>query len=449
MPEPVPGPTRSRTRLVLVAWLCGLSAVLYLDRICMSQAVVPIQAELGLSNTEIGYVMMAFTLAYGLFEVPAGRLGDRLGSRWVLTRIVVWWSVFTALTGAAGGFLSLLVVRFLFGAGEAGAFPNVARVLARWFPSGERGRAQGLILAAAQFGAVVAPVGAAVLIESVGWRWAFVVFGAVGVVWAVGFGLWFRDDPADHPRVNEAELAHIRAGSPPPTADPGPVPWRAVLANRGVLVLSGIMVFGAFYTYFFYSWFPKYLNAARGVENVTAGQLASLVMAGSAVGILLGGWLADRIPAWSDEPVRARRYLGVTCYAVAAVGLFCGIGADDSRLLAVLWGASFCAMHVTLPNWWMLAIPQAGRHTGTLCGLMNGCGVLGAMASQWFVGWYSDRRAEQGHTGRDAWDPLLDVYVGVLLLNAVLWWAYRPAPLREVHPSVHPSEAGRSPPGRC
>jgi ACS family glucarate transporter-like MFS transporter len=445
MARPVPGPARSHARLVLVAWLCGLSAVLYLDRICMSQAVVPIQAELGLSNTEIGYVMMAFTLAYGLFEVPAGRLGDRFGSRWVLTRIVVWWSVFTALTGAAGGFLSLVVVRFLFGAGEAGAFPNVARVLARWFPPGERGRVQGLVLAAAQFGAVLAPVGAAVLIESVGWRWAFVAFGAVGVVWAVGFGLWFRDDPARHPGVNAAELSHIRGPSPPAPTDPGPVPWRAVLSNRGVLVLSGIMVFGAFYTYFFYSWFPKYLSAARGVDNVTAGTLASLVMAGSAVGMLLGGWLADRIPVWSGDPVRARRYLGTACYALAAVGLFGGIGADDPRLLAVLWGSSFCTMHITLPNWWMLAIPQAGRHVGALCGLMNGCGVLGALASQWFVGWYSDHRADRGFTGRDAWDPLLDVYVGVLLLNAVLWWAYRPVPLGQVRPSEacpSPSSAG-------
>ena len=184
----IDSPTRSR--FVLGLWLCGLSAILYLDRICMSQAIVPIQKELGLTNSQISYVMMAFTLAYGLFEVPTGRMGDRFGSRNVLTRIVLWWSLFTGLTGACSGFLTLLLVRFLFGIGEAGAFPNAARVIARWYPVRERGRAQGAMLAAAQFGAVLAPVGAAWLIENVGWRGSFAVFGSLGVVWAIGFWLW-------------------------------------------------------------------------------------------------------------------------------------------------------------------------------------------------------------------------------------------------------------------
>src|SRR5919198_1566989 len=157
----------TRARLVLALWLCGLSAVLYLDRICMSQAVDPIQRDLGLTNTQVSYVLMAFTLAYGLFEVPTGRLGDRRGSRAVLTRIVVWWSVFTGLTGACSGFVTLLLVRFLFGAGEAGAFPNAARVIARWYPVPERGRVQGVMLGAAQFGGTLAPAAAAYLIEAV------------------------------------------------------------------------------------------------------------------------------------------------------------------------------------------------------------------------------------------------------------------------------------------
>ncbi|MBY0513399.1 MAG: MFS transporter, partial [Gemmataceae bacterium] len=164
----------TRARFVLALWLCGMAAVLYLDRICWSQANRSIRDELGLSNTQMSLVMMAFTLAYGLFEVPTGRLGDRFGSRSVLTRIVVWWSAFTALTGACSGFGTLVLVRFLFGAGEAGAFPNAARVIARWFPVGERGRVQGLVLTAAQLGSVAAPAGAAYLIRGVGWRWAFV-----------------------------------------------------------------------------------------------------------------------------------------------------------------------------------------------------------------------------------------------------------------------------------
>src|SRR5262245_38450792 len=177
----------TRARLVLVAWLCGLSGILYLDRICMGQAVVPIQNELGLTNSEISYVTMAFTLAYGLFAIPVGRWGDKAGPRLVLTSIVVAWSIFTALTGAATGLLALLLVRFLFGAAEAGAFPSVARVMSRWYPVGERGRVQGVMLAFAQIGAVVAPVVAAYTIQAAGWRWMFLTFGTVGFAWAVGF----------------------------------------------------------------------------------------------------------------------------------------------------------------------------------------------------------------------------------------------------------------------
>jgi len=421
-------PRPSQARFALGLWLCGLTSILYLDRICMSQAVVPIQRELDLSNTDMSYVMMAFTLAYGLFEIPTGRMGDRFGSRSVLTRIVIWWSVFTALTGACIGFVSLLFARFLFGVGEAGAFPNAIRVIARWFPLRERGRVQGVMLAAAQFGAVVAPIGAAWLIETIGWRWSFSVFGLLGLAWAVGFWRWFRDDPADHPGVNAAELALIRDDQPPQSLEPGSVPWRVVLTNRGVLALCLIMVFGAFYTYFFYSWFPKYLSAARGVDNIKAGMIASVVLAGSAVGMLIGGWLADRISRRSAHPVNARRRLGVGCFLTAAACMFMGARCDDSMALSAWWGASFGVMHVTLPNWWSVAVPQCGRHIGAVSGLMNGAGVIGAMVSQWFVGAFTDARAKNGNVGRAQWDAMFDVYVVALVLAAAAWWSYRHRP---------------------
>lgn len=423
--------TPTRGRYVLVGWLCGLSSVLYLDRICMSQAVKPIQEDLGLSGTETSYAMMAFSLAYGIFEIPSGRLGDRYGSRNVLTRIVIWWSLFTALTGFSFGLASLIIVRFLFGAGEAGAFPNAARVIGRWFPERERGRVQGIMLAAAQFGGVVAPALAAGLIHLIGWRGAFFVFGSLGVIWAVGFRWWFRDNPAEHPSVNAAELAQIRDGRPVPDLHHHAIPWGDVLTNRGILALGGVMVVGSFYTYFFYSWFPKYLTAARGVSDLESGALASWVLAGSAAGMLIGGWLADKLPRWFADPIRARRGLCMTCYFLAAVCLGAGIRCESVYALAGLWCLSYCVMHITLPNWWSVAIPQSGRHVGALFGLMNGVGVFGALASQGFVGIYSDWRKAQGFTGREQWDPLFDLYVGVLLLGMVGWGLYRYRPLSD------------------
>jgi MFS family permease len=418
-------------------WLCALCTLLYLDRICLSQAIKPIKTELSLSDTEISYVLMAFTLSYGLFAVPTGRLGDLIGSRKVLTWIVVGWSLFTALTGLAGGLAALVSVRLLFGAMEAGAFPNTVRVISRWFPDSERGRMQGAVLAATQLGAVVSPVMAAYLIEEAGWRWMFAVFGCLGVAWAIGFWLWFRDDPAAHPSVNAEELELIRASRPPPALDPGPVPWRAILTSRGVLCLCLIMVLGSFYTYFFYGWFPTYLSDSRHVENVSAGWLASLVLGGSAIGVLLGGWLADGIARWFSDPIPARRYLGVICYLVSASCLFAGVRCDDSLALAALWGCSFCAMHITLPNLWSIIIPQAGKHVGTLFGLINGTGVIGAIASQGFVGRFADWQLSRGLHGRAQWDPLFDVYVIVLLLAGAAWWLYRFHPLE---PNIEPVE---------
>src|SRR6516164_401410 len=198
-------------RYGVLGFLAAMTFVLYLDRVCIGQAAPQIQRDLSISETWMGVVFAAFTLSYAVFEVPTGRWGDRYGSRGVLTRVVVWWSFFTALTGTAAGLTMLLVVRFLFGAGEAGALPNAARVLREWFPDSSRGRAQGTITTAMMIGGAIAPLAAQKLINAFGWRWTFVIFGLVGLAWAVSFYLWFRDDPAEHPGTNTAERLLITA----------------------------------------------------------------------------------------------------------------------------------------------------------------------------------------------------------------------------------------------
>jgi MFS family permease len=429
IPDPEPADRPTRARFVLAGWLCALAAILYLDRICMSQAVPPIRDELKLSNEQMSYVQMAFTVAYGLFEVPTGRWGDRVGGRAVLTRVAAWWSAFTALTGAGFGLVSLVVIRFLFGAGEAGAYPNVARVLSRWVPAAERGRVQGLLLAAAQIGGLAAPVLAAYLIDLAGWRWTFVVFGGLGVIWAVGFWGWFRDDPAEHPGVNAAELEIIRAGTGAPAPTRVPVPWRAVFDTPGIWLLGLCTTCSAFNTYFYFSWFPTYLMDARKVSNADAGWLSTLSLTGSAVGVLAGGWAADRVTRLGPRRVWGRRLLGAGAMVTAAASLYFGARCESPLALAGLASVSTLAILFTLPTWWSAAIEQSGRHVGALFGLMNSLGVVGALASQWFVGAFSDWRKGLGYTGRAQWDPIFDVYVGVLLVGAAAWAMYRYRPL--------------------
>src|SRR5262245_20505947 len=422
MTSHAPDSRPTRVRYGVLAFLCTLSFVLYLDRVCISQAADTIQSEFSMRNERWSYVLMAFTLAYGLFEIPTGHMGDRLGARKVLTRIVVWWSAFTMLTAACWGFWSLIVVRFLFGAGEAGAYPNAARVLARWFPPGERGRAQGLVLASGLIGGSASPALAAYLIQAFGWRAAFIAFGAVGVIWAIIFAAWFRDNPADHPAVNAAEREQI--GSDFATTGGHRIPWGLVFRHPVIWILGTIITFNAFVSYVYFSWYPKYLQAGRNVEKIESGWLATLVLAGGVVGMIWGGSVRDRI-ARSPAPLVNRRVWCICALLAAAMLLAASVKFDSPRASAVCTAASFLFMSSQQASWWSSATEVSGRYVGSLFGLMNGLGVIGAMGSQFFFGWFSDFSKQLGYSGRDQWDPAFLVCALGLVAAATLWLTVR------------------------
>ena len=413
--------TMTKARFKVLGVLCLLSGVLYLDRICISAAVDSIQTDLKVTNTQTSYFLMAFTLAYGLFEVPTGRWGDRLGARRVLTRISLWWSAFTALTGACTGLWMLVGVRFLFGAGEAGAFPNVARVMSRWFPDHERGRAQGVLLAASQVGGALAPFLAALLIQEIGWRWTFVAFGSVGAVWAAGFYVWFRDDPADHEAASVAEVAYIGRGASASNVH-SQIPWALVARNPSIWFLSLIMACGSFNSYIYFSWFPKYLKSGRGVEVTEAGLMASMVLAFSAAGTLAGGYLLDWFASRGD--IGRKRLLGGCSFFLASAMLGCSLFSGNAWL-AVFFAALSCfATQATQPLWWTCSIGISGKHIGALFGLMNSVGVFGALSSQYLVGKLADLLGARGFTGRAQWDPIFYINLGVLVVAGLLWSAF-------------------------
>ena len=417
-PGTIERPTRAR--YIVLALLCAMAFVLYLDRICMGQAVKPIRDTLDISKFRMGLILAAFTVAYGIFEIPAGHWGDRYGSRRVLARIVICWSLFTALTGASFDFWSLLAVRFLFGAGEAGAFPNAARIFQRWFPPSERGRGQGLMLASSMIGASIAPAVAGELINAVGWRWMFVIFSATGIAWAAVFFWWFHDDPREHPSVNVAEVAEIGIGAAACREHP-PIPWRAVATNRNIWLLGTIISLSAFNSYLYFSWYPEYLEAARGLTNRAAGYQSALVLLGGAVGTLGGGFISDRVTRTALDPPRTRRWYGVTAYFVAASLLVAAILSDSPLLTSLFAGASCAAMLSQQAIWWNCACQLGGRHVGAMFGLMNGMGMVGAIATQVFFGTFAEWRENEGYLGRDQWDPAFIAYIGTLALAGIGW----------------------------
>jgi MFS family permease len=330
--------------------------------------------------------------------------------------------VFTALTGAAPGLWSLLLVRFLFGAGEAGAFPNTARMLARWFPPQGRGPAQGLINTMALVGGAVSPAIAAYLIRAVGWRWAFVVFSLPGFVWAFAFYRWYRDDPRAHPDVNDAERQLIGCSNAAhPENRHRSVPWRLVLTSANVWLLGGVITCSAFNTYLYFSWYPTYLIKGRGALPLTSGWLSSMVLAGGAIGATLGGFLSDALIRRTGNRKASRRGLGCAALASSGVLLLIGLHTDNATLAASWTALAVLAVYLTLASWWGAVADISGPHLGALFGLMNSLGAVGAIASQLFLGRFADWRRDLGFEGRDQWDPAFYIYAAILFVGAFGW----------------------------
>jgi len=226
----------------------------------------------------MGMVFSAFTLAYSLFEIPGGYLGDRMGARRVLLRIVVWWSVFTAATGFAWNYVSMIVTRFLFGAGEAGCFPNLTKSFTTWLPIEERVRAQGILWTAARWGGAFTPLLVNQVLKWMNWRQAFMVFGGIGMVWAVLFYRWYRDNPREKKNVNEAELQLIEKTQHLASSHAN-VPWGKLIASKQAWLLC-IQYFCLSYSWYFYiTWLPTYLKEARHVTLNRGALLASLPLA--------------------------------------------------------------------------------------------------------------------------------------------------------------------------
>jgi len=267
---------------VLVLAFC-MSFITYLDRICLSAAAPRISRDLGLTDMQMGYVFSIFALSYALFELPAGWLGDRIGQRKVLTRIVAGWSIFTCLTGVAFSYSVLLATRFAFGAAEAGAFPTIARALARWFPPHERARANGVSWMGARVGGAIAPALAATLIGLIGWRWTFAVLGILGIGWCAWFWLWYRDDPAQHPKVKSLELALIRSDKERlPEPQRQTAPWFEMVTSGTMWAMVGMYFCSAYGFYFLSTWLPTFLIKDHGLSLARSGVYAGMPLAGGA-----------------------------------------------------------------------------------------------------------------------------------------------------------------------
>jgi MFS transporter, ACS family, glucarate transporter len=413
----------THVRHKVLAMTVALGAITYLDRVSVSVTRPYIVRDLNLSPTQMGYVFSAFYLAYALFEIPTGWWGDRIGTRRVLTRIVCWWSVFTVLTGVAFNYASLVTIRFLFGCGEAGAFPNATRTYARWFPRQERGTAQGLFFMGAHLTGGLTPLLVTALLAYLDWRSLFVVFGSIGFVWALVWYRWFRDSPAEHPGVSAAERELIQRGL---GANAGPAleatEWKRLLANRTVVCLCLMYFTQAFGGTFYVTWLPTYL-ASRGLTGMTAGVLAGLPLILSAAADLLGGVATDRTARRLG--LRLGR-ITIGGGALAAAGLFtiAGTFVASPVAAAVLIALGGASSNFLLGAAWGTCLDIGGRRSGAVSAAMNTSGQVGAILSPILVAAVVRRFSN--------WSAPLYLAGLLFLLGAVCWlWVDPTKPVSE------------------
>jgi sugar phosphate permease len=407
-------PTRVRGRVLGFAFF--LAVVTYLDRVCISAAAPFMMDELGLTVLQMSTVFSAFTLAYSIFEVPSGWLGDRRGPRRVLTRIVLWWSAFTMLTGAATGFRSLVAIRFLFGAGEAGAFPNLARAFSNWFPVRERGHANGVLFFGSRMGGMISAPLALILIRTVGWRASFVVFGAVGVVWAAAWYAWYRDNPSQHSAVNRAECDLIAAGAARPLVPPA-TPWRALLASPNLYAICAMYFAFGYGLYFYFTWLPTYLINVLGFSMLAGGLFAALPFLLAGVADLVGGWTTDWL-ARTRGLWTARCGLGSIAFGVCALLVLASTAATGSIAKAVLLAFALASADFALGACWAVCLDVGADHAGVVTGFMNTFGNLGGFIGPLVVGYVV---AESG-----SWTIPFYITAAVYAAGAGAWLLVQP-----------------------
>jgi MFS family permease len=455
---PVARPTR--VRYAVLGWVCTLSMLTYIDRVAIKSVRDDMNSELGLTNEQFKYIFAAFGLAYALFEVPSGWLGDRLGPRKVLARIVLAWSVFTALTGLVwnipaldtglritlpfsgveavlfDAFVLLVLVRFLFGMGEAGAYPNIARAMKSWFPYRQRGLGQGLLWTFGRWGGAVSPVLVVIISQLVGWRGTFAVFGVLGLVWVVGFFLWFRDSPRDHPRVNAAELALIEQGSGAVGKLP-PLSWGSLAASPTLWLLCLMYLCSNAGWAFFITWDVAYFQKSLHLSGLSLTLASGAPLFFGGVACFCGGFLTDRqVRVWGRR--WGRTLQGMAAYLVGGLafllaflltqllagGFSAGwlVGLVTFLAVTALCLGSF-AKDFAMAVSWSTCIDIGHRYSGTVSGFMNMVGNLGtpltSLAVPWLAGlWGAGDRAN--------WSAALIYSASMFLIASGCWLFINP-----------------------
>ena len=366
-------------RFVLISILFFHSVNTYMDRACIASAVDHIKRDLSLSAELMGLVLGIFAVGYALFQVPSGWIADRLGPRKALTIVVSVWSVFTALTGAARNAVQMLILRFLFGVGEAGAFPGAAQAFFRWLPVKDRGLAHGINFSGSRLGAAFSLFLMPWLIVQIGWRWTFAVNGLVGVVWATVWLLWFRDDPKDNRRLNQAELDYIETGRTDDFATTVRASFAEVFTSLN-MSLAMVQYFASNVTFFIsLTWLPSYLKN-QWPEDPKAIYFSATPLIFAAFANWVAGTMVTQLYKRGHH-VNSRRITAIAGFALGVAGLLLATRTDNLYWFVFCFSLATFGVDMTLSPSWAFCNDIGGSHSGAVSGSMNMVGNIGAALS--------------------------------------------------------------------
>ena len=412
------GTRRSFGRWYILVLICVMYLITYLDRVNISTAAPVISKEFGFDKITMGVIFSAFVWAYAIFQVPGGWLSDRFGARSVLATIVTYWSVMTAATAAATGALSFIVIRFLFGVGEAGAFPGATRGMQLWYPRSERGFVQGITHSASRAGAAIAPPIVLLIMLNLGWRWAFVFCGAIGILWSLWWGLTYRNLPEDHAMVNRAELEAIRGVGPdgkinaPPVAEQTQVPWGTLLRSPNMWAIMLAYFTYVYCLWIFLTWLTKYLIDVRHFTLLKGGLLASLPLWAGVIGDTVGGLTTDWLLRRTGNAKLARSSVAITGLLGCAVFIVPAALTGDPYVAVGCLTASMFFLECTIGPSWAVPMDTGGKYSGTVSGMMNMAGNFGGALSPIVFGYLA--------VG-DRWEAPFIVAAVLLVIGSGIW----------------------------
>ena len=395
---------------IILLMLVILGVVTFLDRINISVAGSAIMQDLNLSPKQWGWVQSAFILSYGLMQIPMGALGDKFGHRKILAAIVLWWSLFTAFTGMAGGLASLLIIRFMFGIGEAGSSPCSTGVISRWFEKHEVGKAQGYVWAASRMGGALTPFVVIPVMITVGWRAAFYLLGALGVVWAVVWYFYYREKSIE--TIESMETIDSMETIKKPSLN-----WRHVLSNRQFWIICAMYFFYAFGSWFFFSWFPTFMELGRGFEKSELTYAIAVPFIMSMVGNISGGYLTDRLSRRYGLKI-GRKALGSSALAISAVCMFLAAFIPGKMAVFIFLSLCFGIFDLMLPSAWALCIDLGKKHAGSISGAMNTAGNIGGFCCGILFGYLVESSGN--------YNLPLYMIAGMLIISAILFTFINP-----------------------